>query len=332
MGVRGDGMITRKKWMIALILLFLLLTSIPAIAIGVLSFRYTHPPKMALQTTPDSFGLSYQDVSFPSVEDDHVTLRGWLIQAKNQQRRIAIFAHGYSENRESADVALYMARSLRDKGIASLLFDFRASGESDGQETSLGYHERKDLHGAIQYAKRLGYQQIGLVGFSMGASTALDLASEVPEVQAVVADSAFSNLENYLEKKLEHHQLTDLVPFLPKLVLWEMQMLTGIEPEQVQPIAAMPELKGKGVFLIHAGGDSVIPAAESERLRDASASPNTMLWVSDSNGHVGTFNVAQQEYLKRTSAFLTYYLSKAVPVEQPEQEAELAFHARRSKL
>ena len=322
---------TRNKWLIALLLFFLLIVSIPAVAVGVLAFRYTHPPKKTLHTTPGSFGLSYQDVSFPSQEDDHVTLRGWLIQAKNQQRRIAIFAHGYSENRESANVALYMARSLQEKDIASLMFDFRASGESDGAETSLGYHEKKDLLGAIEFAKRLGYQQIGLVGFSMGASTALDLAPEVPEVQAVVADSAFSNLEIYLEKKLEHNQLTDLVPLLPKLVLWEMQMLTGIKPDQVQPIAAMPELKGKGVFLIHAGGDSVIPAAESKRLRAADPSPNTMLWVSDSNGHVGTFKVAQEEYLKRTSAFLTYYLSKSLPVVQPEQDVAMDFHARRSK-
>ncbi|MGB8954502.1 MAG: alpha/beta fold hydrolase [Tumebacillaceae bacterium] len=322
----------RTKWLIALFLFGLLIVSIPAAAIGVLAFRYTHPPKMALHTTPGSFGLSYQDVSFPSVEDDHVTLRGWLIQAKNQQRRIAIFAHGYSENRESADVALYMAKSLRERGIASLMFDFRASGESDGAETSLGYHEKKDLLGAIQYAKRLGYQQIGLVGFSMGASTALDLAPEVPEVQAVVADSAFSNLDKYLEKKLEHNQLTDVVPFLPKLVLWEMQMLTGIKPDQVQPIAAMPELKGKGVFLIHAGGDSVIPAAESRRLSEACPSLNAMLWVSNTDGHVGTFYVAREEYLKRTSAFLTYYLSKELPVEQLDQDAAVAFNERRSKL
>jgi uncharacterized protein len=323
---------TRNKWLIALFLFFLFIVSIPAVAIGVLAFRYTHPPKMALHTTPGSFGLPYRDVSFPSVEDDHVTLRGWLIQATNQQRRIAIFAHGYSENRESADVALYMARTLREKGIASLMFDFRASGESDGEETSLGYHEKKDLLGAIQYAKRLGYQQIGLVGFSMGASTALGLAPDVPEVQAVVADSAFSNLDKYLEKKLEHNQLTDVVPFLPKLVLWEMQMLTGIKPDQVQPIAAMPELKGKGVFLIHADGDNVIPATESRRLSEACPSPNALLWVSDSDGHVGTFYLAQEEYLKRTSAFLTYYLSKELSVEQPDQDAALAFNERRLKL
>src|SRR3569833_1814051 len=154
---------TRKKRPIALLLIFLFIVSIPAVAIGVIAFRYTHPPKMALHTTPGSFGLSYQDVAIPSSEDDHVTLRGWLIQAKNQQRRITIFAHGYSENRESADVALYMAHSLREKGIASLMFDFRASGESDGKEATLGYLENKDLLGAIQYAKRLGYQQIGLV-------------------------------------------------------------------------------------------------------------------------------------------------------------------------
>ena len=323
---------TRNKWLVALIVLLLLIASIPAAAIGILAHRYTHPPKMALDTTPGSFGLSYQDVAFPSRGEDAVILRGWLVQAKNQHRRIAIFAHGYTENRESADVALFMARALREKGIASLMFDFRGSGESDGEETTLGYWEKGDLLGAVDYVKKLGYDKIGLVGFSMGASTALGVAPEVPEVQAVVADSAFSNLGKFLERKMAHHPLVEAVPFLPELVLWEVQMLTGIKANQVQPIAAMPELKGKGVFLIHALGDNVISAEESEQLSEACPSLNAMLWLSHSDNHVGTFGAMPKEYLKRTSAFLTYYLSREMPEDRLEQEEVTAFRDKRAQL
>ncbi|WP_157729424.1 alpha/beta hydrolase [Tumebacillus algifaecis] len=287
----------------------------PALSIAYVSWEYLHPPKKPLSVTPMAFHLDYQDVSFHSRGED-VTLKGWLVQSKEQSRRIVIFAHGYSENRASANVALHMAHVLHLRGIASLMFDFRGAGESDGKMTSLGYFERSDLLGAIDYAKSLGYRHIGLVGFSMGASTALNVAPDVPEVQAVIADSAFTNLSQYLEGNLPNlHPLAEL-EFMPKLAMWETSLLTGIEPETVQPIASIQKLRDRGVFLIHAAGDDIIPASESKQLYTASGSMNTLLWVSPAQKHVGTYRTATNEYLVRTSSFLAYHLNKELDDSQ----------------
>ncbi|TCP54472.1 serine aminopeptidase S33 family [Tumebacillus sp. BK434] len=281
----------------------------PSVSIAYLGWQYLHPPKKPILETPGAFRLDYQDIAFPS-EQENVTLKGWLVPAREATSRIVIFAHGYSENRASANVALHMAKALHNRNIASLLFDFRGAGESDGTMTSLGYYEKQDLLGAIDYAKGLGYHQIGLVGFSMGASTALNVAPEVPEVQAVIADSAFTNLSQYLETNLSNlHPLAE-VEFMPKLALWEASVLTGIEPEAVQPILSIQNLRDRGVFLIHAAGDEIIPASESRKLAAASDSMNTVLWVSHANKHVGTYSKETSEYLVRTTAFLSYYLDK----------------------
>jgi len=290
-----------------LLVVALLVVMVPVGVIGYKGWEYTHPPKRALTQTPAEMKLSYQDVAFPS-QLDHLTLRGWWIEAGQRRERLVIFTHGYRENRESARVALNMARTLHDKGIASLLFDFRGSGESDGRMTSLGYYERHDLHGAIQFAKRLGYREIGIVGFSMGAATALSVAPGVPEVKVVVADSAFSDLGGYLESSLSDFQPLQDAEFLPKLVLWTTEMLTGIRLGDVKPVTAMTRLREQGVMLIHAKGDAVVPVSESQSLYAASTSDNTHLWVSDAHQHVGTYERNPNEYLTRTTAFLEKYL------------------------
>ena len=298
----------RKRYWLLLSLPVLLLAAVPAVYFGWLGWMYTHPEKKPLLHTPVYFELPYQDVSFPST-DEEITLRGWHIPA-DEQDRVVIFAHGYNENRESATVALYMADALYEEGISSILFDFRGSGESDDGTTSLGYYEKDDLLGAIEYAKELGYRRIGLVGFSMGASTALDVAPQVPEVRAVVADSPYTDLDTYLQEHLPNlHAMPDLF-FLPKFILWEMKMLTGIDAEDVRPIQAISQMHSKAVFLIHAEGDEVIPASESRLLQHASNAPNTVLWVSPSRDHVGTFHADPNDYLKRTMVFLKYHLTK----------------------
>jgi len=291
-----------------LALIGLLLAAVAACWLG---WAYTHPPKRPLRTTPSSLGLAYTNVAFKSLSDD-LTLRGWLVKPAQPEKRIVIFTHGYTENRENAQVGLRLAGELYGRQIASLLFDFRASGESEGEMTTIGADEQQDLLGAIRYVKDLGYEEIGVVGFSMGASTALSIAPDVPEVRAVIADSAFSDLERYLTVSLPEWKQFPERTVLPQLVVWGARLLMGIEPEKVQPIESVRRLRDQGLFLIHSQGDRVVPAAESERLREASGSSNTMLWISEANGHVGTYNRLPDQYLTRTTAFLDYYLSRGL--------------------
>ncbi|MFD2169303.1 alpha/beta hydrolase [Tumebacillus lipolyticus] len=312
----------RRVWIWLSFLMVMLFVLLPCASVGYIGWSYLHPEKKRVEGSPKAFYLDYQDVSFSSQEQD-ITLKGWLIPAAEQQERIVIFAHGYSENRASANVALHMANVLHRRDIASLMFDFRGAGESDGTMTSLGYYEKQDLIGAIEYVKSLGYQQIGLVGFSMGAATALDVAPEVPEVKAVIADSAFTDLSEYLAGNLPKlHPIAD-IGFMPQLALWETSLLTGIEPQTVQPIESIQNVRDRGVFLIHAAGDDIIPAEESRQLAEASGSRNTVLWISPAEQHVGTYLKETNEYLVRTTAFLSYYLGVDRADLQSAQEEQI---------
>jgi uncharacterized protein len=269
---------------------------------GYVGWSLTHPNKKPIVNFPESYQLAYQTVEFKS-RADGTLLRGWLIAGNPDRERIVIFAHGYRDNRSDIDAVLPTAKALHNKGIASLLFDFRNSGESDGTFTSVGEYEKGDLLAAIDYAKQLGYKQIGLIGYSMGASTSILAAAESKDVKAVIADSPFADLRPYLEDNLPVWSHLPSFPFT-WLIMFEITHITDMDPDKVRPIIAIQKLRDRPILLIHAVGDHSIPIQNSEQLKQASASDNTILWEAPGDHHIGTYDAVPEEYLRRVVDFM----------------------------
>lgn len=85
-----------------------------------------------------------------------------------------------------------------------LLFDFRNSGESEGNLTTVGQLEVRDLLGAVDYVKSKPEisRKVVLLGFSMGATASLLAGARDREVDAVIADAPLADMRSYL-KSLE---------------------------------------------------------------------------------------------------------------------------------
>src|SRR3954466_5177647 len=135
----------------------------------------------------------------PEVEDitfrtgDGLTIHGWYLP-HDAPRAAIVIAHGFGMSRVEL---LDLARGLRARGHAILLFDFRAHGASEGTRSTIGYHEAHDvaaaahfLHDRPELAGRAG----GALGPPMGAVAAILAAAEEPLIAAVVADSAYATL------------------------------------------------------------------------------------------------------------------------------------------
>src|SRR5699024_7311604 len=90
-----------------------------------------------------------------------------------------------------------MADDLLEKGYRIVMFDFRYAGDSDGEMATVGAKEQLDLLGVIDWADENYEEPIGLLGISMGASTSLLAAAQTDDVIGVVADSPFSDLQEY---------------------------------------------------------------------------------------------------------------------------------------
>lgn len=266
----------------------------------------THPKNMSVTTTPSSFGiLNYEDISFTSAQDKLI-LKGWFLPSSGSTRTI-IFAHGYKQNRiyeRGRRWKLNLAKKLVENGFNVLLFDFRNCGQSQGELTSIGQFEKRDILGAIDYIKSRDDEgkHVALLGFSMGAATCALATAERPDVEAVVMDSSFADLRRYLEKNLSVWSHLPEFPF-SWLILNLAPKLLDINPSSVSPISVVPKIKTP-IFFIHGEKDTKIPSVETLQLFHASDNPEDKIWVVPKAGHVEAFETYPDKYTDYLLKFL----------------------------
>lgn len=263
-------------------------------AIGICWF-IVNPPRHPVAETPASVGLRYDDITFPS-RIDNIELKGWFIPHANSAKTV-IIAHGYRNNRAQDDVpALSLGKELVDAGYNVLMFDFRNCGASPGEMTSFGQYEVRDLLGAVDYIRKTPgiAEHIILLGFSMGASTAILAASQEPAVDAVIADSPFADLKGHLSDKSKP---------LDFLMLPLFSMVTGLDPEQVSPVKAVPALSPRPLLLIHGEADRDIPVKNSKTVYEA-AGDNAVLWVVPGADHLKSHARTGKDYVDKVIEFL----------------------------
>ena len=268
---------------------------------GYVGWNLTHPPRKALQTTPAAIGLSYEPVSFVSRQDG-LSLQGWLLRSP-ENRLTVICSHGYRQNREQADVPLLpLAKVLVEHGMNVLLFDYRNSGESAGEMTSVGQYEVRDLLGAVDYvhSRQDLNPKVALLGFSMGAATAILAGAAEPSIVAVVADAPFADLTRYLEANFSVWTGLPAVPF-NRTILAVTPILTGLQPEKVSPVQVVGEFAGRPLLLIHGEADEDIAPENSWELQQAYPAAELML-VAGAH-HVKSY---QQEPMHYEAALLNF--------------------------
>lgn len=287
-------------WIVAAVLVLAVL-GVVGVSVYV-GWVMTHADPRPVDRNPAEYGLAYESVEFSST--DGVPLRGWFLPAENASRTI-VFAHGFQSNRLQPSVpALELARSFVQAGFNVLLFDLRNSGESGGDATTLGYHETKDVHGAVRWLKRerpAQARRVGAIGFSMGAVTAILAAAGEPAIEAVVADSPFSDLRSYLNANMPLWTGLPDIPFT-WMIMTLMPPLIDVDVDAVSPRTVMPRLS-QPVLLIHAEGDDVIPPGESRILAAAGRPDRTQLWITPGTKHVGAREANPAAYDARVIAF-----------------------------
>ena len=133
--------------------------------------------------SPAQFGADFQSMQFATA--DGLTLSGWYIPPRNGA--VVILVHSYYGDRRQT---LPVAEMLYKHGYGLLMYDQRASGESDGDSRSLGWRDIPDLKEAAAWlAEHPEAKEIGAYGCSMGGAIALAGAVSVPSIRAVAADA-----------------------------------------------------------------------------------------------------------------------------------------------
>ena len=247
--------------------------------------------------TPSDLGLDFEAVSFMSPLDQ-IVLRGWYLPAGG--KRVVIFVHGIHGNRWDTfhHIDELIARHVR-AGYDVLTFDMRAHGESGSDRFTLGWKERDDVRSAVDFVMRRGIPsgRIGLWAQSLGTASALLAAPELPEVAAVVTDSAFADARLLIDSEL---QLRTGLPqvFSPGMTLVGGRLF-GIDLDAIPPEKAVARIAPRPILFIHGDADTRIPLEHSRRLLAAAHSRAAELWIVPGAGHVQSFATQPEAYAAR---------------------------------
>jgi alpha-beta hydrolase superfamily lysophospholipase len=119
-------------------------------------------------------------------------LEGWLLAPPNPRGTVLLF-HGYAASRSSL---LEEGRAFYEMGFAAVLIDFRGSGGSDGNVTTLGYLEAHDVAAAIRQVRSRGLPgPLILYGQSMGGAAVLrSIAALYVKPDAIILESVFGRM------------------------------------------------------------------------------------------------------------------------------------------
>jgi alpha-beta hydrolase superfamily lysophospholipase len=165
--------------------------------------------------TPDQLGLAYERHGFRS--SDGTFLAAWLVPRRGPRGVVVLF-HGYGGSKGDL---LREARAFGDLGLDALLVDFRGSGGSDGSETSIGFHEARDVQAAVAYARTLpGRPRVIAYGISMGAAAVLKAdADHDLGAAGLVLECPFDRLLTTVNHRFEERNVPAF-PLSPLLVFW----------------------------------------------------------------------------------------------------------------
>ncbi|XDD49457.1 alpha/beta hydrolase [Leptospira sp. WS92.C1] len=234
------------------------------------------------------------------IDSGGLKIRGWLFEAPNE-KAVVLLLHGIRANRLSM---LNRAKFLHSKGYSSLLLDFQAHGESEGDLITLGLKESENVRAAIRYLKNTKRKlPIGVIGSSLGGASAL-MADISSKIRFLILEAVFPDIESAIRNRLNYRLFKPLGLFTP-LVYEVLRYELKIPDSGIRPIDLIARVTCP-VFVISGAVDLYTP--ESEALDLFRNAPDRKdLWIVEGAEHVDLYRHAPREYEKRIFDFIETY-------------------------
>lgn len=289
------------RWWLKVVLSIVLAAIAAFLGISVyLGHSMTAVERGPVTETPSLYGLDYDEVYFPS-RIDELTLYGWYLPAEGSDE-IIIMVHGAEQHRaDPVAKMLHIACGLVGHGYNVFMFDLRGHGESDGDRMSAGYYETRDLGGAVDYVVGLGFEDIGVLGFSMGAATAILTAADCEDIDVIVSDSAYADLNDMIEPQFAER--SSFPKFFLRPLLFMVKMMYGVDFTAIKPVEVVGDIAPRPILFIHGELDDTVPVEHAYSLLEASNNPLNQLWLISDVGHVEAYITYPEEYMSQVTGF-----------------------------
>lgn len=269
----------------------------------VIAARLIKQPREVLKQEWRRYDLKPESIFFQS--SDGLRLAGVFIPGRSGAT--VILLHGYGRSKEQM---LPQASFLNQAGFNILMFDFRASGESEGKYITFGQKEQADLEGAVSYLEGRGdvdMAKVGLLGFSMGGAVALMKSGDLPAIRAIVVNSTFARFKSVIWQNFR--QYFRGLPFFPLgwVVLWIIKYRTGIYFPLINPVKYLHKLKARPLMIMHGAHDKRIPIEDAFEMHKQ-APWLKEFWLVKEAAHEDVYAITRDQYEEKVSGFFSKYL------------------------
>jgi alpha-beta hydrolase superfamily lysophospholipase len=247
--------------------------------------------------TPADYGMPFEEATVTT--SDGLNLVGWFVPSGNGASIILV--HGYKDHRGSM---LKLADVLHRHGYGLLILSVRAHDGSDGELITFGHAEMKDLEAWYTYESGhagVNTNEIGIFGGSMGGSLAIQYAARNPRIAAVVADCAFSSLNDTVDTSVKFFTGLPPFPFAPMIVFWT-EHEAGFQASEIDAKQWIRHIAPRPIFLLQGGADVVVSRESGQRLFEAAGEPKE-LWYDAEVGHAQFLDKRPEEFERRVVAF-----------------------------
>lgn len=262
-------------------------------------------PRLKIETTPKDYGLNYENHIVTS--SDGLKLSAWFVPYQGSATTV-ILLHGWGANKGNILPNTYF---LHHRGHYNLLYaDYRNHGESEGKRTSLGYHEKKDVKAMVEFLKKSkpeSSKHIGILGVSLGAVIGILGSAEIPEIEALVAESPFGRPSDVIVRYGKLFYNMPRFPLIDITVLF-VQLKLGVRFKEFQAVDYIGRIAPRPVYLIQSADDLRMPRSEGESLIAAAKEPKK-LWTVPGADHGEAYAKAPVEYEKKVLKFFEQYIS-----------------------
>jgi pimeloyl-ACP methyl ester carboxylesterase len=271
------------------------------------------PYRKPMKAQPEDYGLIVEEVHIPGPRG---AMSGWYLPSQNGCTLVCL--HGINDNSGQwfEQVAELHARG----GYGALMFDFAGHGRSDGKIVTYGAGEQLDVHAALAHLRGRGdvdMSRLGLMGYSLGAITAILYAARHPVFQAVVIESGFADIERDIEHLFTRYTGLPSFPFANLIIFW-MERISGYKLSALRPMRVIGRISPGAVYIISDLEDTLaVEPYDGEHLYGGAGEPKE-LWQAPATDHVQAFNTNRAEWIERVGGFLDRYLARA-----PHESGEL---------
>ena len=232
-------------------------------------------------------------------------IESWYGKTDSAALGTVILFHPLTQNKS---FVLSEAYEFRYQGYNVMLVDFRAHGNSDGNNTSVGYREDEEVRMAFEYVKESGDKNIFLWGSSLGSVAIIKAIAEYDIKPAgIILEMPFASLKTHLQARVRTNGFSGFPekPFAFLVTCW-MGLERGFNGFKFKTTEYAKKVNCP-VLLQWGSDDRIVLKSETDRIFNAIPSQQKKLVLYESAGHESFLQNNPLKWRIEIEKFLTAY-------------------------